>query len=408
MDAGLEAIDTRRAIKNSVSFSGGVLMVKDTGFDLRNVPRLIIVGVGKCSLEAGLALEEILGERISGGIIVDPTGTTLPGKLEFIKGDHPLPTQKNLDATKKIIALLDNLTENDLVIFIISGGGSTILCQPTPGFDFEKEGEIFKLLSQNGADIQEMNTLRKHLSLARGGGLAKYAHPAKVISLIFSDVPGRGLEFVASGPTIKDTTTIKEAKTVADKYNLSAKMGFKENWLIETPKTEQIFNGVRNFLLMSNQIALGAMAVKAKELGYEPEIISDQLTGEARIVGREINQKILSQKGKKALLWGGETTVTVKGPGKGGRNQELILAALGGIKEKTIIAAINSDGWDNTDHAGALCDIITLQEAQKLGLAFGSFLDTDDSYNFFLKTGDYIETGYTGANVSDIVLALGN
>lgn len=403
-EAGLEAIDTAGAIRKNVRLDGDFLFVQEKKFEIHPKGKLVVIGVGKCSLEAARALEDIFGERISGGVVIDVHEDGLK-KIKSFGGSHPLPTQKNVDATRELIAALKGLTENDLVLTVISGGGSTLLCQPK-NFTCLEEGKIVECLTRAGADIREINTVRKHTSLARGGYLAKYAYPARVISLIFSDVPGDELEFIASGPTFKDTTTVAEAEAVLQKYDVLGRCGLKNLELIETPKEEKYFQKVENIFLVSNRIALQAMAEAARAAGFAPRIVLTAFTGEAREVGKKIIEELLFQPPGAALLYGGESTVTVKGGGKGGRNQELALAALAALRNGGVILALASDGKDNSDHAGALCDIITWEKAQHLGLNPESFLENNDAYNFFAQVGDYLLTGDTGANVSDLVIAL--
>ena len=403
-EAGLQAIDTGTVIKNNIRFEKGIIYVKDESFSVEPGSRLLVVGVGKCSLEVGAALEAILGKAISGGIVID----VHPGKLKRIKayaGTHPFPSEQNVDATRKVIQLLAGLTKKDLVIFIISGGGSTLLCQPT-NFTYQDEAEIIKCLFAGGATIEEINTMRKHLSLARGGYLAKYAYPAKVISLIFSDVPGDRIEFVASGPTVKDSTTVVHAKKIVRKYEIEKKFGFIANGLIETPKDNKYFENVKNILLVTNKIALTAMAKRGKELGFKTRIKTRELRGEAREVGEKIVRDIDSAPSKTILLYGGETTVTLKEKGRGGRNQELTLSALRFLKNGEIIAAVASDGRDNSDFAGVICDIMTRERAENLGLVLERYLYENRSYEFWNRTQDYILTGDTGSNVSDLIVAL--
>ena len=405
-EAGLEAIDTEKVIQKNIQIKGEQLIIKDEKFSLKNVKRILVVGIGKCSLEAADALEKIMGEKISGGAVID----IHEGSLKRIKayiGDHPFPTQRNIDNTKEIINLLSDTNENDLVIFIISGGGSTLLCQPKD-LTCVDETQILKCLFESGADIQQINTIRKHISLARGGYLAKYAYPAQVISLIFSDVPGDDLEFIASGPTIKDTTTITDAMKIIADYNIENRCSLVKITLVETPKEDKYFKKVKNILLVSNKTALEAMGQKAGEFGFIPRICTTCLQGEAREVGVQIVKELEKENSKTALLYGGETTVTIKVKGKGGRNLELGLSALGVLKEGITVVPIASDGWDNTDFAGAICDKITIEKAQKLGLDPGKYLNENQSYSFFSQTGDYLSTGDTGSNVSDLIIAVKN
>ncbi|MEK7169647.1 MAG: DUF4147 domain-containing protein, partial [Patescibacteria group bacterium] len=396
-EAGLDAIDTEKYIKKEVILGENTLSVKGREFDLSHFERIFVVGVGKCALEAGRALEEILGEKLNGGIVLDVHEGSL-NKIKTFAGAHPFPEPRNIDATAEIIKLLSSLAEKDFVLFVISGGGSTLLCQPKE-LVCQDEKDILQALFRAGANIEETNTVRKHLSLARGGHLAAYAYPATSVALIFSDVRG-SIEFVASGPTVKDTTTVEDARLVLEKYAIEKSIGLKIEPL-ETPKGNKFFEKMANIVFMDNITALSAMSEKAKELGFDADIHTNILEGEARDVGKEIAENLHKENRKTCVLYGGETTVCVKGAGKGGRNQEVAMGALGEVGERELILSFASDGRDNTDFAGALCDKITSEKAAKLGLKPEEFLKNNDSYAFFKEVGDYLLTGDTGSNVSD-------
>ncbi|MBU6501082.1 MAG: DUF4147 domain-containing protein [Patescibacteria group bacterium] len=403
-EAGLAAIDTDGAVKRAVRVEGDKLSINNYQFDLASIKNLYVVGVGKCSLEAGAALEDVLGERITGGIVIDVHKGTLK-RIQTFAGSHPLPTDENMDATKKIIDLLDACKEDDLVIFIISGGGSTLLCQPTNRACSE-EAKIFNCLTDAGADITELNTVRKHISLARGGFLAKYAYPARSVSLVFSDVPGNDIEFVASGPTMKDTTTIADAQKVIARYDKKRECDFVASMMIETPKEDKYFEKVANVLVVSNDIALQAMADEARRLGFSPQIMTTTMNEEAQAVGRDIAEELKRSESKTALLYGGETTVSVKSNGRGGRNLQLALSQLTDIKDGQLILTLASDGRDNGEFAGAICDKVTLNVAEEKGIDIEKSLQENNSYPFFELVGNYIVTGDTGSNVSDLVIAI--
>ena len=401
-EAGLDAIDTEKYIKKEVILEENTLSVKGREFDLSHFERIFVVGVGKCALEAGRALEDILGKRLNGGIVLDVHEGSL-GKIKTFAGTHPFPEPRNIDATAEIIKLLSSLAEKDFVIFVVSGGGSTLLCQPKE-LVCQDEKDILQALFRAGANIEETNTVRKHLSLARGGHLAAYAYPATSVALIFSDVRG-SIEFVASGPTVKDTTTVEDARLVLEKYAIEKSIGLKIEPL-ETPKGNKFFEKMANIVFMDNITALSAMSEKAKELGFDADIHTNILEGEARDKGKEIAANLHKENRKTAVLYGGETTVCVKGAGKGGRNQEVAMGALGEVGERELILSFASDGRDNTDFAGALCDKITSEKAAKLGLKPEEFLKNNDSYAFFKEVGDYLLTGDTGSNVSDLIIAI--
>ncbi|MFA5987626.1 MAG: DUF4147 domain-containing protein [Candidatus Paceibacterota bacterium] len=406
LEAGLEVIDTKHVIERSVRTAGDDVFVLDRKIEMGQ-KGLYFVGVGKCATDSAIALEKILGDRLVGGILVDVCApSNLLEKIRCLEGTHPMPSEKNINAAREITDYLKNLGEGATVIMVISGGGSTLLCYPEGEIDHKKEAEIVKGLFAAGATIQELNTIRKHLSLARGGFLAKYAYPAKVVSLIFSDVPGNDAGFISSGPTILDTTTVEDAYAVLKKYNISFDDGKTCN-LIETPKESKYFDNVENILVVSNDIALAAMAVRARELGFSAEIKNAKMVGEARDIGEKIILDLHGASSQTVFLYGGETTVSIKGSGIGGRNQELALSALKDIKNDEVLVASSSDGRDNGDYAGAIVDIKIVGEAENLGLVPDDYLKNNDSTTFFKKIGDsLIETGATGSNVADFVIVM--
>ena len=405
-EVAFQALDTRAIVRRAVSLVAGELRVSDATFPLADKGRVFVVGVGKCSLEAVLELEQILGERITDGVVVDVRRYESPKRVRFYLGDHPFPTENNINATAEIIKLLAQVNQDDLVIFIISGGGSALLCQPGDHTCLE-EVAVIKHLFRSGATIGELNTVRKHLSLARGGYLAKYAYPARVVSLIFSDVPGNDIGVVASGPTVLDTTTIEDAKKVIGECDNDGECNLILEHLIETPKEQKYFERVTNMLILTNAVPLRAMADLAPSLGLTATIKDSALAGEDRATGEAIARAIAVAPAKSVYFYGGETMVVIRGMGRGGRNQELALAALPLLSAGECVLAFASDGVDNgSDHAGAICDTITGARARAAGLDPAATLDQNDSYPFFSTVGDYLDTGYIGANVSDLIVAL--
>ncbi|MDP2598355.1 MAG: DUF4147 domain-containing protein [Candidatus Liptonbacteria bacterium] len=405
-EAGLEAIDTRKVLHDTVKLNGNTLSVASNDFSLEKIKRFLFVGVGKCTLDAAAALEDILGDKISSGVAVDvKTAENEFKKIKSFRGTHPLPTQANVEAAEAVVGILGNLTKDDLVLFVISGGGSTLLCLPED-MGCREEASIIQAMIRAGAKIQEINTVRKHLSLARGGYLAKYAFPAQVVSLIFSDVPGDDIQFIASGPTVMDTTTIEDAGEILARYNILNTCGMEKCGLIETPKEDKYFENVHNVLTVSNSLALAAMKTKAEELGFAAMICTSCLKGEARDVGLAITKELHAAGPKTALLYGGETTVTVRGRGRGGRNLELALSAMRDINEGELVMSVASDGIDNGPFAGAICDTMTKKAAVEAGLALEDFLRDNNGYPLFEKIGNYLMTGDTGSNVSDLMIAV--
>ncbi len=402
-EAGYAAVDTPSLVAQRVLREGNILTVCGTRFTL-GAGRLILVGAGKCSADAASALEPILGDRLAAGAVIDTR--TLPlKKIVSYEGTHPLPSEQNMLATSKVLRLVSGLREEDTVIAVISGGGSTLLCLPAGGRDCAQEIALVEALFRKGATIEELNTVRKHTSLVRGGFLAKAAHPARVIGLIFSDVPGDDLAYVASGPTVKDATTVEDARGILAKYDLDTFHPLEET-LIETPKEDEYFARVTNIVMVSNVIALEAMRDEASRRGFEAQIITNTLAGEAREIGMAIVKMLHAAPPHAAFLYGGEPTVHITGGGEGGRAEEVSLAGLAEVREDELLLPFASDGRDNTDFAGGICDIMTKRHAEEKKLDVAKFLAENDSYRFFAMAGDYLETGPTGSNVSDLIIAM--
>lgn len=368
------------------------------------------------------AMEEVLGEAITAGIVVTKYDHGLPlNKIKLIEAGHPIPDFNSVEATVKIVNLVSHLTSDDIVIFLLSGGASALFADCPQGLDLKQIQDLYELLLKSGADIHEMNTVRKHLSNIKGGQLAKHIYPAKLYSLILSDVIGDEIDVIGSGPTAADKTTFKDAWNTLVKYNVEAqapqsiiqyiKDGL-EGKIPDTPKKgEKCFANTHNIIIGSNSIALKAAANKAGELGYHTLIITNTLRGEASIIGEMIAKEAIKYEGPRpaCLLYGGESTVTIRGNGLGGRNMELALAAGIGILPYhgiTILSA-GTDGTDGpTDAAGAVIDSIIMKKALQNKYDPSAYLNNNDSYNFFAPHQALIKTGPTQTNVMDIVLAL--
>ncbi len=395
MEAGLEAIDTERAIRSSVSLQGETLRIGDTEVDLARFKRIRIVGFGKASCAAAAALEQVLGARIKDGIVID----VVSAKCEFIKtyvGTHPRPSEENVLAARDIVAMAQEVSEDDLVLVIVSGGGSALLCWPQSECDQGQRlyGEFLKA----GGTITELNTVRRHISSLKGGGLAKLFYPARIIGLLFCDVPGDKCEQVASGPTYRDNSTMDDARSILDKYGIN---GME---LMETPKDEQFFKNVTNVMLVSNTMALDAMAEKGKALGFSPVILSSALYDAP---GQVIEKMMGELDGHKLVLAGGEPSIIVEGnDGSGGRNTYLAMSAVPHMREGMVFASVGSDGMDNSDAAGGIVDAQTVVRMRERGLDIDKHLKHFDSYRFLQQTGDLLFTGPTGANVSDLMLLM--
>ncbi|MBI2409638.1 DUF4147 domain-containing protein [Candidatus Kaiserbacteria bacterium] len=407
-EAGYAALDVGAALTHNLRIEQDELLVKvrpsqkDTAYSIRG-RNVFFVGIGKCAFAAAAAIEQILGDRLTGGVALDVSARDRGGsrKIEPYVGTHPLPSEANERATDRILAFLEERGESDIVLMLISGGGSTLLCRTEAPMTCLEESAIFKELTKKGATIAEINTVRKHLSRARGGGLAKAAYPAEVLSFIVSDVPGDDVRLIASGPTIRDSSTIEDARHVLDTYGIS------NIQLLETPKEETYFERVRNILFLTSQSALDAMRAEAVDRGYQPAIADDRFSGEAREIGRAIGAKLHDSPPGSALLFAGESTVTLgNSSGTGGRNQEMALAALRDMREGELFLPFASDGHDNTDAAGAISDALSRAHAEENKLSITDYLEGHRSYDFFRSTGDALITEYTGTNVSDLIIAL--
>jgi len=400
-EAGFESISTERVIKNKIKLENNTLFINDESFDLSKFKKIKVVGFGKSSCEAALALENILESRITDGVVIGLAKVSTK-YIETFAGTHPRASEKNVIAGNKIYEIIKDSTEEDLIIVLASGGGSALLCYPES--EYKQAAKLYEAFLKTGGTISEMNTIRKHLSLVKGGGLAKIAYPATIIGLIFSDVPGDVLEDVASGPTYKDSTTIEDVKKIITENKLG------EFHLIETPKEDKYFEKVHNFVLVSNKTAVEAMTKKAEEFNLGVNIISTNLYDEVTEALKKIFAK---QTDNSVCLAAGEPRIVVPpNGGKGGRNLHMGLSVIKNKLvekedlENSVFISFASDGMDNSDVSGAVIDRNTIEKAEKLGLDVGDFLNRFDSYNFFQKTGDLIITGPTGANVSDLMILL--
>ena len=399
IETGLEAINTEKVMESSISVVGNILFIKSKPFNLTKYNKIKVVGFGKSSPDAVLALEKILGKRISGGVVIGlhkvPTEY-----IESFVGTHPRPSEMNIEAGEKIYELIKDSDEEDLIIVLVSGGGSALLNYPEN--EYIQGTKLYDSFLKTGKTISVINTVRKHLSLLKGGGLAKIAYPATIIGLIFSDVPGDVFEDVASGPTYKDKTTVADAQKIIDENNLGK---FE---LIKTPKEDKYFDKVYNFVLVSNKTAVKAMEKKAEEFGLGANIISTELYDETN---RALDKIFAAKKNNSVILAAGEPRIVVKkGGGKGGRNLHMGLEVLKNkmieADDDSVFISFASDGMDNSDAAGAVVDKKTIEKVEKLNLNVSDYLERFDSYNFFQKSGDMIITGPTGANVSDLMILL--
>ncbi len=422
----LKAVDPAEAVRRVMTREGDSLIVAGKTYDLNQFQRIVVVGGGKAGAPMASAVEEILGERISGGWVNVKEGYILepsPARITINQAGHPTPNEAGLEGARRIMEMVSGLGERDLVIAVISGGGSALMPLPAEDITLEDKKLATSLLLKCGATINEMNAVRKHISAIKGGQLARAAYPATVISLILSDVVGSPLDTIASGPTAPDPTTFSDAWDVLEKYDLVAQMPGRiverlrkgiRGEIPETPKPgDPVFDRVHNVIIADNYIAAAAALEEARRQGFNALLLTTFLEGEAREIGKamaalgkEIALRGIPIRPPACLILGGETTVTVRGKGKGGRNQELALSAAISLEgwEKVTVATLATDGTDGpTDAAGAIVDGTTVRRALERGLSPLVFLQENDSYTFFKALGDLIVTGPTNTNVNDLV-----
>lgn len=403
IEHGLTEIQPDEVIAKNIRLNENTLEIENKTFDLSFFERIFIIGFGKGSARNSQIIANTIGDRLTQGYVIDtvPDQFQDNSKVYYVQGTHPLPSQANIDFTKRVIEDFSGKeSEKDLILVVVCGGGSALFEFPFK-HSLEEQTAIFKAMLEAGTTIRDMNIVRKHLSQVKGGGLAKILYPGTVASLIFSDVPGNDLATIASGPTEKDPSTIEDVFGILKKYNLDEKLNLTQDDFIETPTDDKYFENAHNIFILSNLTILHAIEQKARSQGIQVTIFSDKFQGEARDSGISL---IHATPPQHLLLAGGETTVTVRGEGKGGRNQEVVLGALEVLDEKTIIASFGTDGQDNSEHAGAIGDIVTVQKAEAKFLEPREYLDNSNSFAFFEKTEDALITGKLPSNVADIIM----
>ncbi len=425
--AGLRAVAPGAAVKKFCLLDGEILRVDGQPYDLRRYNKIFVIGAGKAGASMARAIEEILGERITEGIITVKYGHLEElNKIKIHEAGHPVPDLNGFAGAQEIFQLASSADEKTLTICLISGGGSALMPFPVKGVTLEDKQMTTKTMLACGATIHEINTVRKHLSVIKGGGLAKVVYPATLITLSLSDVVGDDLDSIASGPCVADSRTYGDCKSIFEKYSLEnllpgnvlrhIEAGIAGN-VSETPNAGQsFFEKSQNVVVGSNFNALFEANVKAGELGYNSLLLSSMLEGDTydvalmhMAIAREIQLHGYPLAKPACLLSGGETTVKLKGGGKGGRNQEFVLVAALRMPEmgNVVVMSAGTDGTDGpTDAAGAIADQTTLQRAVANGLVPEDYLANNDSYNFFDRLDDLYKTGPTNTNVMDLRIIL--
>lgn len=441
--AGVEGADPYNLVKKCINVRAGILRVSSEGgkvsFDLKNFKRIFILGTGKASIKMAMAAEEILSDRINDGLIsVKYTSEKPLKRVRVVKAGHPLPDENSIRASIEILNLLKSVDDKTLIMGLISGGGSALLENP---LEFHTKSESFKLnlkdiqkttetLLRCGATIGEINCIRKHLSNIKGGRLTRYMYPATSLNLILSDVIGDRLDVIASGLTTFDNTTYGDALSIVKKFGIERDIPLlvlrtlesgAKGLIEETPKQgDEVFKKVHNIIIGTNYTSLVSTSREAKTLGYKTMILSSRISGEAREVAKvffalakDIKKRDLPIKKPACLIGGGETTVTVKGNGRGGRNQEMSLSFLREMEKEDenlngiYFLSASTDGSDGkTDAAGAFASLDALKNAKERALSIESHLNNNDSYTFFEKAGYLFKTGPTDTNVCDIQILI--
>lgn len=423
--AALLAADPALAIRKHLARSGDSLITPNRSYDLLAFHSIYVIGAGKAGARMAHAVSDLLGDCLTSGVVIVKEGyegTAPLAGIEIIPAGHPYPDERGLHATRRICSLVENATENDLVLCLLSGGGSALLTHPAPGISLDDLVHLTGALLSSGASIHEINTLRKHLDLVKGGNLARRVAPARLLTLILSDVVGNPVESIASGPTAPDPSTYTDALAVLRKYSLEDEVPANireylqrglQGEIPETPKPGNlVFERVENLIVGSNNQAAQAALVQAQREGYNTLLLTTNLQGEARQAGqflasiaRQIATSGQPLSRPACIIAGGETTVTVKGDGSGGRNQEMALGAveaLAGIPAATLVCLATDGGDGPTDAAGAVATGETLSRAHKRGMDPEEYLRRNDAYHFFTPLGDLLLTGPTMTNVNDL------
>jgi len=418
----LKAIDTFEILNKNVYLEKNKLYIQNDIYDLKKYENIYVIGFGKASARMAIALEHILKDKIKSGLVITKYGhSEKTKKIKILEGGHPLPDNNSLKATEQLLNFLKQTKENDLVINLISGGGSSLLVKPVNSITLSDKKQMTQILLDCGATINEINYLRKYVSEIKGGKLLNHINPSESISLIISDVINDNLEIIASGPTVPSKINKNICKKIIEKYGIKKDLPLNIIKYIFTKKdkedVKQKIAKYKNYIIENNYTALKGAYNSAKKLGYNPIILSSSIYGETKEIVKfhlAIAKEIILTHNPVAtpacILSGGETTVTKKGKGKGGRNQEFVLAALIELLQNPLpiaIASIATDGTDGpTDAAGAIIDNSIFQKIKSLKLEPEKYLLKNDSYNFFKKTNNLIFTGPTGTNVMDLHIIL--
>jgi len=424
MQAALAAVEPGEAVRRALRRDGDRLTVGAKTYDLAAYERIVVVGAGKASAPMAAAVEDVLGKKVADGLVVVKHGHTHPTRTVSLReASHPIPDESCVNGTAELLALLEATGPRDLVVVVLSGGGSALMLLPAEGISLADMQQTTDLLLRAGATINELNTVRKHLERAKGGGLARLAAPSDVLALALSDVVGNPLDVIASGPTVPDTSTFADTCAIVERFGIWDRLPQsvadrlregREGRIADTPKPgDPLFERVQTVIVASNELAAEAGVQQAEREGLSALLLSTYVEGEAREVAKVVAALAREEAASNrplprpaCLILGGETTVQVRGSGLGGRNQELALAAslkIAGLND-VIVAALATDGNDGpNDATGALVDGSTVARARAAGLDPNAYLSNNDAYHFFDALGDLLITGPTNTNVNDLL-----
>ena len=419
--SAIKAADPYEVVIRNIQLSDNTITIGDITYILYNRSRIVCLSIGKAALAMAEAANQQLAARIDGGVVVckhNPRAEKMIGRMSILQGSHPVPDERSIKAAETIRQSLQGLTKEDMVLLLISGGGSALVCLPAPGITLQDMQKVTSALLRSGASINELNAVRKHLDLIKGGGLLKMASPARVAALVVSDVVNSPLDVIASGPAVPDPSTFDDVKEIFNKYLAESdiptaiqdriKKGcageIEETIKASDPQAVQAAHKI----IASNRVSAEAALKTAIEEGFESEIITCEMVGDARLAGERLADLLRSKRTlQKPYLGiaGGETTVKVTGSGMGGRNLEVALGAVKSMsgEHNSLLITLATDGEDGpTDAAGALVTGATFEKAAAMGLNPDDYLQTNDAYHFFEQVGGLIKIGPTGTNVNDL------
>jgi len=427
LDAGLEMAQPSALLRGRIRLDGSKLRIWDDQVDLRKFREVVLLGAGKAAFKMAEYMLGLLGDRVSRGLIIVPAYQELEhrlGVVDILRAGHPIPDERGVNAASSLLSLARDCSKDTLVIVMISGGASSLMVMPAEGVTLQGKVALTRMMLKAGANIHELNTVRKHLSAVKGGQLAVALRRTHTLALLLSDVVGDPIDVIGSGPTAPDPTTFRDAMNVLDKYGLTTQAppdvlarlerGVRGE-VEETPKPKDpVFRRVRNVLVGGVGDACSAASHALRRQGFNVMVLTQHLEGEARevakvvsAVARDIARCGSPLRRPAAIVMGGETSVTVRGGGIGGRNQEMTLAMVKSLGHMpyTVFASIGTDGIDGyTEAAGAICDSRTLLEAEREGIDPAAYLKENNSHEFFKRVGGLVMTGPTGTNVGDLAV----